>query len=1022
MSSRFWNRLWPIVLVVLGVLLALELISRLLVELFWFEEVDYLAVFFKRFLTQLGLWVVVCSTSAFIFLGNFLLAERLKYPIPSEETRINLRLKTETVGSMGLRLLLPVVLVLSLLMSLMLLHYLQISLSFWQSGWQLPFVSEAFNIPGSPENYALPNVETPLAPPLTPTALRPLWGQLVSGFIWQIGIVVVVVVLIFFNLRVGLSAIALLLSLFFGLVLSSNWSRVLLFFNATAFGAPDPVFNRDVGFYVFRLPIWELLSFWFSGLASFSLLAVSLIYLLSGKSFSQGLFPGFSLRQLRHLYGLGGIVLLALSFRHGLARYELLYSQRGVTYGASFTDVNIQIPVETVLSLLASVVGTWLVWRAIASRSGKRPILGRSPLYGIAVYLVALLIGLALGPAIQRLVVQPNELELERPYIERSIFFTRSAFNLDSIEVSPFDPQGQLSAEDIAENERTIDNIRIWDARPLLQTNRQLQQIRPYYRFPDADIDRYTLLVRDDDQVDARPLAAKQQVLISARELDYEAVPEQAQTWVNKHLLYTHGYGFTMAPVNEVGAGGLPNYFVRDIGPSREVGEAGALQTSDLLIRYSIPIGNPRIYYGELTNTYVLAPSRQPELDFPTQEGVAYNTYNGRGGIPLGSFWRRVVVAEYFKDWRMLFTENLLPETKLLFRRNVRERVEAIAPFLRFDNDPYLVTANTGESEAGARNYLHWIIDAYTISDRYPYADPGKNRFNYIRNSVKIVVDAYDGTVRFYIVNFNDPIVRAWNQIFPGLFQPLAEMPPTLRSHIRYPSDLFRTQSEQLLTYHMTDPRVFYNREDQWQIPQEIYGGEPQRVEPYYLILKLPTAAQEEFIILLPFTPAERNNLIGWLAGRSDANFYGRQLLYEFPRQELVYGPEQIEALINQDPVISQQISLWNRQGSRVIQGNLLVIPIEQSLLYVEPLYLEAERNSLPTLARVIVVYENQIVMAPTLQESLSAIFEPGVGEGSETPAIIRPFELDPQTPILPPQQQDNDGELLPSEPETNPQ
>ncbi|HEY9835945.1 MAG TPA: UPF0182 family protein, partial [Vampirovibrionales bacterium] len=426
----------------------------------------------------------------------------------------------------------------------------------------------------------------------------------------------------------------------------------------------------------------------------------------------------------------------------------------------------------------------------------------------------------------------------------------------------------------------------------------------------------------------------------------------------------------------------------------------GILGTANDLIRASIPIGHPRIYYGELTDTAVMAPSKVPELDYPQGDENVYNTYDGAGGVSIGSWWRRFIFAKYLNNWQMLFTDNFTPQTKVLFRRNIKDRIRAIAPFLEFDSDPYLVVANTRLYESGITpvtqpfppddNYLYWIIDAYTVSDRYPYSEPTEQQFNYIRNSVKVVVDAYNGKVKLYMADPSDPLVRSWQAVFPNLLQPLDAMPMALRSHIRYPLDFFTVQSEQLLTYHMTDPTVFYNREDQWRVPKEIYGSEQQVLEPYYLIMKLPTEVSEEFILLHPFTPMSRNNLIAWMGGRSDGVNYGNLLLYQFPKQQLVYGPEQIEARINQDPVISQQISLWNRQGSRAIQGNLLVIPIERSLLYVEPLYLEAEQNSLPILARVIVAYENRIVMAETLEQALSAIFQ---GQEQTTDPIIRPVE-----------------------------
>ncbi|NEQ06142.1 MAG: COG1615 family transporter, partial [Moorea sp. SIO4E2] len=475
------------------------------------------------------------------------------------------------------------------------------------------------------------------------------------------------------------------------------------------------------------------------------------------------------------------------------------------------------------------------------------------------------------------------------------------------------------------------------------------------------------------------------------RELDYDAVPKQAQTWVNKHLVYTHGYGFTLSAVNQVGEGGLPYYFIKDIGSGGGEALKGSLYTSSPEIRDSIPIGQPRIYYGELTNNYIMTSTKTQELDYPSGEENVYNTYDGTGGVALNSFWRRLVFAQYLKDWQMVLTGNFTPKTRLLFRRNIRQRIQAIAPFLRYDADPYLVIADTSVGESGVtKNYLYWIVDGYTTSDRYPYADPGDNQFNYIRNSVKVVIDAYNGDVSFYIADPKDPIIQTWSKIFPNFFKSLDQMPSNLRTHLRYPIDLFNIQSERLLAYHMTDPQVFYNQEDLWRIPQEIYAGKSKSVEPYYIIMKLPKEKSEEFILLHPYTPTGRNNLIGWLAGRSDGDHYGKLLLYQFPKQQLIYGPEQIEALINQDPVISQQISLWNQKGSRAVQGNLLVIPIEQSLLYVEPLYIEAEQHSLPTLVRVIVVYQNQIIMAQNLKEALDAIFKP---EQSKTPTIVRPVE-----------------------------
>ncbi len=641
------------------------------------------------------------------------------------------------------------------------------------------------------------------------------------------------------------------------------------------------------------------------------------------------------------------------------------------------------MPVNTALSFIALGLAATLAGRAFGGKFLTRRVrisggvLEARPVVGaIALYLLLTLLGNTLAPwLVQRLVVQPNELQREIPYIERTIAFTRNAFDLANIETQEFNPQGTLTTVDLEENRSTIDNIRLWDTRPLLESNRQLQQIRLYYEFADADVDRYSFAETDT-------ALSRRQVLISARELNYEQVPAEAQTWVNEHLIYTHGYGFTMSPVNVAGPGGLPEYFIKDI----------AHTPSSTAVRRSIPVGKPRIYYGELTNTYIMPGSRVLELDFPSGSENVYNSYDGQGGINISPLWKRLLFAKHLGDWKMLLTDDFTADTKLMFRRNIKQRINRIAPFLQFDEDPYLVIADAGPDfaapgEESGTNYLYWMVDAYTTSDRYPYADPGANPYNYIRNSVKVVVDAYNGSVHFYIADDRDPIIRTWTQTFPGMFEPLSAMPETLRTHIRYPQDFSTVQSNQLLIYHMTDPQVFYNREDQWRAPNEIYANEEQVVKPYYLIMELPGEEEDEFILLRPFTPAQRNNLVAWLAARSDGEQYGKQLLYQFPKQELVFGPEQIEARINQEPDISQRISLWNTQGSRANQGNLLVIPIEQSLLYVEPLYLEAEQNRLPILARVIVAYKNRIAMAETLNQGLQAIFG---SEESVSPAIIR--------------------------------
>ncbi|HEY9652348.1 MAG TPA: UPF0182 family protein [Coleofasciculaceae cyanobacterium] len=992
MARQFGNSIFRWVTLLLGLWLAWDLLSRLVAEIFWFQEVGYLSTFLKRLQTQFGLWVVVCSTSAGFLLSNLLLASRLKYPkslikrqqlANSSRTADNGQQTTNSV--LTLRSFLPLVLSLSILVGVMLLHYGKIAVSLWRPDLSLPSIT-----PPLPDAFSWVSFQS--------FFVLKEWTE----FALHLGVIGIVAIALVVNPQLWLSAISVALSLCFGLALSRQWGHVLQYVYPTPFSVQEPLFKQDISFYVFNLPVWHLLDFWLGGLCLFALVAVTLVYLLSGDSFSQGKFPGFSPIQLRHLYGLSTVVAVFTAFHYWLSRYQLLYSTRSIAYGAGYTDVNVQLSVNTGLSILAVAIAICLALRTIFWFQHFKTT-GQELLAGLGLYLIIAVTAGVIAPlAIQRFVVQPNELARERPYIQRSIALTRQAFDLDDIDAETFNPQGELTLTDLAKNDQTIRNIRLWDTRPLLETNRQLQQIRLYYKFPGADIDRYTLKTEVEavppiapeantnrsEKATTSATSEQQQVIIAGRELDYNAVPQQAKTWINKHLTYTHGYGFTLSPVNQVGSGGLPEYYVKNIGIGVAANGTGTLETSSESIRASIPIGAPRIYYGEITDTYVMTASKVKEFDYPSGDENVYNTYDGNGGIPLNSKWRRVLFAQYLKDWQMLFTRNFTPQTRLLFRRNINQRIRAIAPFLRYDSDPYLVTAKVKETdEVETESYLYWIVDAYTTSDRYPYSDPGNHEFNYIRNSVKVVIDAYNGDVDFYVADPQDPIIKTWSAIFPGLLKPLDAMPAALRSHIRYPLDFFSVQSERLLTYHMTDPQVFYNREDQWQVPQEIYGAERQAVQPYYLIMKLPIADSEEFILLLPFTPTQRNNLIAWLAARSDGENYGKLLLYQFPKQELIYGTEQIEALINQDPVISQQISLWNRQGSRALQGNLLVIPIERSLLYVEPLYLEAEQNSLPTLVRVIVVYENRIVMAETLEKAVQAIFQP---EQPSTPAIIR--------------------------------
>ncbi|MCT7949241.1 UPF0182 family protein [Ancylothrix sp. C2] len=986
------NQRFLIPAVLLGLWLGFDVFSWVQTESLWFEATGNLQVFSLQLQTRLGLWVIALLVSTGYLFGNLALAHRFKHSNTTKE---------ETFYKIPLQGLLFSVFILSLILSCLVIYYALASANYWH-----------------PElNNLLKDISLP--PRLQPKVITNLLQQIPANP-WLLAPAVLLSLTIIFAPGL-LWVFAAVLSLSCGLILSNHWAELWQFFNPISFNASEPVFRQDISFYVFILPILELLEFWLLGLSFFGLTSVSLIYLLSGNSLSEGKFPGFSQPQLRHLDALGSAAMLTVSLAYWLRRYQVLYSPTDTVYGAGYTQVNVELPAYTSLSLLAAGIAGFLIWKSLFGKPEKsqkalkktnpRSFFNRTNfpyptqlIYGITGYtVIAIIAGIILPSAVQRTIVQPNEIVRERPYIQRNINFTRSAFNLKNIEVKTFTPEDQLTFADLQKNDQTIRNIRLWDTRPLLETNRQLQQIRLYYKFPNADIDRYTLKTDPKNKNNPNP-TEKQQVILAARELDYTALPAEANTWLNKHLVYTHGYGFTMSPVNTVAPGGLPDYFVKNIGEDNNSQTPTTLQTSSPRIRESIPIGKPRIYYGEITNNYIIAPTKVKELDYPSGETNVYNTYDGSGGIAIKNWWHRLIYAKYLNDWQMLLTDNITPQTKLLFRRQINQRVQAIAPFLRFDSDPYLVITKANLSSAkktqtsAPENYLYWIIDAYTTSNYYPYSDPGKYPFNYIRNSVKIVIDAYNGNLDFYIADNQDPIIQSWSKIFPGLFHSFKEMPASLRSHIRYPIDLFDIQSQQLLTFHATDPQVFYNRDDQWQVPTEIYGSEPKQVEPYYLIMKLATAESEEFILLHPFTPTKRTNLIAWLAGRLDGNEYGKLLLYQFPKQRLVFGPEQIEARINQDPAISQQISLWNRQGSKAIQGNLLVIPIEQSLLYVEPLYLEAAQNSLPTLVRVIVAYENQIAMAETLEQALEAIFK---RDQTTIPVILSPGN--PQTPALTP-------------------
>jgi len=599
-------------------------------------------------------------------------------------------------------------------------------------------------------------------------------------------------------------------------------------------------------------------------------------------------------------------------------------------------------------------------------------------LYGIGGWiLVAIIVGLIYPNLIQRFQVQPNELALETPYIEYNIEFTREAFALNRVEEQAFPAEKTPSPEDVAQNEVTINNIRLWDHRPLKDTYNQLQSIRLYYDFHDVDIDRYV--------IDGK----YRQVMLSARELSAEKFAKQAQTWVNRQLQFTHGYGVVLSPVNEITAEGLPVLLVKDIPP---VGDFN--------------IERPQIYFGEKTNHHVIVKTNTQEFDYPMGDDNVYGRWQGEGGVSIGSFMRRLVYAWQLGDFNILISSEITPESEVLYYRNIKERVNHLAPFLKLDNDPYLVMMEGG---------LFWIQDAYTTTDRYPYSEPIGGKINYIRNSVKAVIDAYDGSVTFYVTDPEDPLIQTYQTIFPKLFVPAGQMPEFLRSHLRYPEDMFYIQALAYQSYHMRDARVFYNKEDLWAMPTEVYADKQQPIEPYYIIMRLPDEQKEEFLLMLPFTPVNKNNTIGWLAARCDGENYGRLLAYYFPKERLVYGPSQIENRIQQDTVITEQLALWGRGGSRVIRGNLLLIPLGKSNLYVEPVFLQADVVGLPELKRVIVAAGEQIAMEPTLEESITTIF--GTKVLPSEPAVKPPTSAEPGEPPAEPVAKPTPAPAEPEEP-----
>lgn len=725
---------------------------------------------------------------------------------------------------------------------------------------------------------------------------------------------------------------------------ATHWGSYLLATHAARMTETDPIFGIHLSFFMFQLPFLFFLYHLALIVLIVSVLATALWYFIEGGAWISPRGLGMGRNARGHLMVLGGLLFLLLAWRARLGMYDLVYSPGGLVYGAGFADIHVAWPVlwiQLVLCLIA----------AVAFFAGARGGRMRPAHYAVGGVLAMALLGGWIAPAlVQWYFVTPSELEKEQPYIARNIKFTRQAYGLDQFDEREFPAIQDLTAASIQENATTMRNLRLWDHEPQLTTFQQLQEIRTYYDFVQVYNDRYNIH------------SELRQVSLSARELSADSLPDP--NWVNQHLIYTHGYGLCLGPVNESTPDGLPVFFIKDIPPASSI---------------SLKVTRPEIYYGQLSNNYCLVRTGAKEFDYPSGEDNVYSVYQGSGGVSVGGLWRRLLFALHFGNANILLSGYIQPASRIMIYRRVLDRVQALAPFLSFDSAPYLVIADDGS--------LQWIVDAYTTSDEYPYSDPTSGIGNYIRNSVKITVNAYDGQVKFYVSDPSDPVIQTYESIFPGVFHPLSDMPPDLRAHIRYPQDFFAIQAAKYAVYHMTDPSVFYSKEDLWRVATRSVNGESAPMNPYYAVMKLPeVGTTEEFILMVPFTPARKNNMIAWMAARCDGPDYGKVLVFNFPKEKLVYGPEQIQSRLNQTPAISQQLTLWDQGGSRVIHGTLLVVPVQNAVMYVEPLYLASEGgSSLPQLKRVIVAYSDQLVMEPSLDEALNAIFGGNAGGPAET-------------------------------------
>lgn len=741
--------------------------------------------------------------------------------------------------------------------------------------------------------------------------------------------------------------VLLAFTIVFAITAVNWWEDFLKFYNFEKFNLTDPIFGKDISFYVFQLPVYNFLKIWTRWVLIFILIWSITLYLISN-SISLSLKSFFIPQNIRiHL----GIILFLLFLNYGigflLKKYALLWNQHIIVKGASYTDVNAHRFAYNAMFLFSTLLAfSFIYW--IISQSFK-------PTFSIAIlYLIVLLSLNYIYPFfLQKFVVAPNEIEKEKRFIKYTIKYTRIAYNIDKVKVRHIDVKNNLS-EDVFETEKeVIRNIRLWDWRPLKMTFKQLQEIRPYYIFSDVDIDRYYIN------------GELRQVMLAAREITHSNLPKEARNWINRYLKYTHGYGIVMIPVSVVNQEGLPEFYIKDIPPVSIEG---------------LRIDRPEIYYGETVKDYVIVNTKTSEFDYPSGEGNVYTFYRGDGGVKLDSEWKQLLFSIYLGSIKILFSDFITHSSRVMIRRNIIERVKKIAPFLLYDNDPYIVLID---------GKLYWFIDAYTFTDKFPYSEKFNDEINYIRNSIKIIIDVYTGKVKFYIIDTNDPIAKTYRNIFPELFSDLSTLDEKFKEHFRYPSDIFMIQADIYRTYHMTEPDVFYNKEDLWNFPTQVYDENEIVMSSYYIINRIEESGEAEFLNILPFTPSKKNNMIAWLAARCDWDKYGELVVFKFPKRRLIYGPMQIEARIDQHPEISRLISLWGQKGSRVIRGDLLVIPIKDSILYVEPLFLQAEKQELPEIKRIIVAYNDNIAIAPTLEEALTSAIKGRTGGISESKEVI---------------------------------